>query len=127
MSPVQTNTQSGIVVRTAASDLSTKEGLFAVVSGSLGCDLAGAGALALYVISSGGASGKPVDLIPLSSSRNVRVISAATIAAGVQIASDASGKLRTAITNDNVLGITEESTVAGQYTLIRPAKLGVHA
>ncbi len=130
MSPVQSNTQEGIVTKLANSDLSGKEGLLAKLvdaTGSCVVDLAGVGDLALFVIVEGGASGKPVQLLPLDGSRNVRVISGATIAGGVQVAPDASGKLRAAVTSDYTIGVTEEDGTSGQYTLIRPITLGLHA
>jgi len=145
MSPVQTNTQQGLVVAPATSDLSTSIGCFANVGtdGNVAV-VSQAGGFALYVIENAYASGgiitPPsgvatgaaywVDLRPLSPDRNVRVLNGTTAIAtpGALVTSDASGKLAPASTGSYVLGYTENSygttadypTVAGQYTLIRP-------
>ena len=142
MSPIQTNTQQGVIVRVANMDLSKKEGYLAtIVSAATGTGLPGGvsigtatttyvgdvtlavvGYLPLYVITEGGdGTGYPVSLQPLSPDRNVRVILGdATINAGVLVSSDANGKARAAVAGDIVFGVTEEYGTVGQYVLIRP-------
>ena len=137
MSPVQTNTQSGIITRISNANLSASEGCLAKVVATYGAtsnyggggvdstlgnvDIAGVGDIALYVIVDGGdGTGYPVSLLPLDGSRNVRVIASTTLAAGVQVAPDASGHLRASTTGDYTIGILEESCVQGQYALVRP-------
>jgi hypothetical protein len=71
----------------AAADLSTKQNLFAIVSGSDGCNVAGAGGDAVGVILNKPTSGQPAEILvgPL-----VPITLAATLAAGAEVMSDAS-------------------------------------
>ena len=129
MSPIQTNTQRGIVVKTAASSLVTAAASASVVGCFATLDTAGkavlpsANGLALFVISDYSAlpgSTYGASLQPLEPGQNMRVISAAVITAGDSLTTDANGKAVVASTGGNILAIAEEAAVSGQYVLVRP-------
>ncbi len=130
MSPIQSSIQEGLIVRTASGNLTGKEGYLAKLvdgTGEATVALAGAGELAPFVIEEGGASGELITLRPLHSGTNVRVISGATIAGGVLVASASTGKLAAATAGQYVVGVTEEDSASGNYTLIRPLAAGTRA
>jgi hypothetical protein len=137
MSPIQSNTTQGLVTYPAASDLSASIGCFAKIGTDGNVSLPSANGFANFIIedaySTGGAvtppsatlSGSAYECVlrPLDPARNMRVVVAAgvTIASpGVQIATNGSGKAYPASTGGYVLGVAEESAVAGQYVLMRP-------
>ncbi len=123
MNPIQSSTQSGLIVRVAAADLTGKEGYLAKLvdaTGEATCDLSGDGEQALFVIEEGAASGGLATLRPLLGNGNVRIISGNTIAGAVPVASSSTGVLMAAASGDWVIGITEEDSASGNYTLVRP-------
>lgn len=86
---------------TAAADLSTKQNLFAIISGANGCNLAGAGGDAIGVILNKPASGVPAEIgvgpiVPITLN--------ATLAAGAEVMSDATGKAVAWTTSNRSLG-----------------------
>src|SRR5579859_3596183 len=90
MSPIQSNTQKGIIVVPAASDLSASIGCFANIGSDGNAALPSSHGFALYVIANAYASGGIItppsgtatgaafycELQPLMGERNVRVIAA---------------------------------------------------
>ena len=145
---IQSNTQSGLIVRTPvpSTDFTYAEGLLAKVSSSSGTvngnqyvDLAGIGDVPLFVVTEVEVTTgetQRVTLQPLSGERNVRGIAAGAINAGVQVAASTgylngvvtNGFIRAAITNDYIIGVTEDTASAsGAYILFRPVTLGIHA
>lgn len=129
MSPIQSNTQSGIVVKPSAADLSGKLGCFAKIDVNGNAAAAGAGDLAKFIVNDvkDATVGSDTSLLPLSGERNVRVIAGGVVTAADLIASDANGKAVTAQAGNYILGQAEESAVAGQYVLIRPMAAGAKA
>ena len=130
---IQSNTQNGLIVRTPAQDFTSAEGLLAKATATaLTVDLAGVGDLALYVVTEVACPNgvdptvQRVTLQPLDGSRNVRAICASAINAGAQVASTTGGKLHTAVTGDQIIGIAEDavSSTGGGYCLFRPVNLG---
>jgi 3D (Asp-Asp-Asp) domain-containing protein len=148
MSPIQTNTQTGLITCKASSDLSASIGCFANISTAGLVALPTTHTFALYVIANayglGGYITPPsgttsaataycengtttlenyeCELQPLMTDRNVRVIAAdnTITTPGMQVTTDGSGKVVAASTGNNILGISEEAGVTGQYVLIRP-------
>lgn len=120
-SAYQSNTQEGLVVKTAGADLSAKGGFLAKLNSSGEAILAGAGEQALYVIDDEGAEDANVTLAPLTSNRNIRAYAAGTIAAAGEVQSDSAGKIVAASSGSWVLGVAEEAIVSGQLGLFRPA------
>ena len=129
---IQSNTQSGLIVRQPTADFTGAEGLLAKQSTTaLQVSLAGVGDLALFVVTEVEASNgtdptaQRVTLQPLSGERNARAICAAAITAGATVASTTGGLLHIAVTGDQIIGVAEDSTSAsGAYCLFRPANLG---
>ena len=106
------NHQSQFTTLTSQSDLSTSQYLFAKLSTDDGCDLCGAGGDAVGTIYDGGtASGArcsimigPIVLVTLN----------ATLSAGAEVMSDASGKAVAWVTANRSLGYLKEGGVAGE-------------
>ena len=133
---VQSNTQKGRVTKQASTNLTGLEGtLVSLVNGTgMGqVTTTGAGAQPHFVILEGGTNVgnstllnettndlADVSLLPLTNDQQIRVISTGSINSGVEVQSDASGQAVPASSGNWVFGITEESTVANQYALIRP-------
>jgi hypothetical protein len=96
----------------AGEDLSTAQFKFVTLESGGTVDLAdSAGENALGVCLAGAAAGKAVTVCV---SGSVMVEAGGTIAAGVQVQTDATGKAALAATGDIVLGYTREAGVAGQ-------------
>ena len=96
----------------AGEDLSTAQFKFVTLESGGAVDLAdSAGENALGVCLAGATAGKAVTVCV---SGSVMVEAGGTIAAGVQVQTDANGKAALAATGDIVLGYTREAGVAGQ-------------
>jgi hypothetical protein len=121
-SPIQTNTQIGLITKPSAADLTASIGCFATVNTSAQAALPSANALALYVIADAYDSGGVHNTVlqPLDSNRNVRIIAGGTITAADQITTTSAGKAVTASTGNVILGIAEEAGLNGQWVTIRP-------
>ena len=122
MSPVQTNTQQGLITVPAQSDLSASVGCFAKIDTSGYAALPSANGLALYVIEDAYTSYGVYQTVlrPLSPDRNVRVIANAVLTAGANVTTTSAGKAVAASSGGNILGVTEEACVVGQYVKSRP-------
>lgn len=129
MSPIQSNTQQGTVLKPCATDLSASKGCFAMIDATANIVLPAAGGLALFVITDvfsvavteAGTGTYQAEVMPLTSGRNVRVIAGVNgVTAGDKVVTLATGKAVRATAGNTVLGIAEETGVAGQYVLIRP-------
>jgi len=123
-SPTQTNTQEGQIVRTAAAAL-VKGRLVQLVDFTGEAKVqypASDGVVCQYVTLEDCDSGASVNLLPLSSDRNIRIISSGTISGAVQVMCEAAtGKIKSATgTNVYTIGYTEEDCVADQLALVRP-------
>jgi hypothetical protein len=105
----------------AAADLSTKQNLFAIVSGSDGCNVAGAGGDAVGVILNKPTSGQPAEIGvgPL-----VPITLAATLAAGAEVMSDAAGKAVAWTTTNRSLGYLTQAGVSGDVVNLLFADAG---
>jgi len=119
-SAYQSNTQEGLVVKSAGADLSAKGGFLAKLDSNAQAVLAGAGEQAIFIVDDEGASGANVTLLPLSPTRNSRVYAAGSISAAGEVQSDSAGKIVAASSGSWVIGIAEEAIVTGQLGLIRP-------
>lgn len=134
---IQSNTTKGRVAKTPAAVLTGLEGtLVSLQTGSSGfapVNTTGAGARPDFIILESGTSVEAtsdinnttndlgtVICLPLEANQQVRVISTGSIGGGVAVQSDSSGRVVPASSGNWVLGITEESAIAGQYVLIRP-------
>lgn len=95
---------------TAAADLTTKQNLFAVISGNDGCNAAGAGGDAVGVILNKPASGAPAEI---GVGPIVPITLAATLAAGAEVMSDAASKAVAWVTANRSLGYLLQGGVAG--------------
>jgi hypothetical protein len=136
MSPVQTNTQQGLITVKSTTDWSSYVGRFVNIGSDGHPAFPSAGGVALYVIEDAYAEGGyftppsntlsgvayKVTLRPLSPDRNVRVVAGDVIACAAQIASTAAGLAVTASASasNKLLAFAEEAGVSGQYILIRP-------
>jgi len=94
---------------TAAADLSTKQNLFAIISGDNGCNLCGAGGDAVGVILNKPVSGAAAEI---GVGPRVSITLAATLAAGAEVMSDAAGKAVAWVTANRSLGYLLEGGVA---------------
>lgn len=95
---------------TAAADLSTKQNMFAVISGDNGCNVCGAGGDAIGVILNKPASGTPAEI---GVGPRVPITLAATLSAGAEVMSDAAGKAVAWVTANRSLGFLLEGGVSG--------------
>lgn len=86
---------------TAAADLSTKQNLFVIISGDNGCNVAGAGGDAVGTLFNKPTSGLPADI---QIGPRVSIILNATLVAGAEVMSDASGKAIAWTTTNRSLG-----------------------
>lgn len=124
MSPIQTNTQEGLVkLLVSTATLVDKEGYLAKLvngTGKATVELCGAADIAQFVIEEGAAVGEYATLQPLYAGRNVRVVCATTISGGVKVAPSSAGKIQAAVSGQHVIGILEEDAVNTQYALVRP-------
>lgn len=134
---VQTNVIRGKIVRIASVDLTGKENYLAKLVYNAG-DPTGAAALPTaladrvpYLIQDGAAAGKNVELIPLYSEQQFRVVAKGignagdTLSAADPVVPADAGKLRkTPATTGTfgILAIAEENFVDGQNVLCRPFK-----
>lgn len=140
---IQSNTQRGSIIRNGSVDFTGKRGYLANLTDTTGEALASLptadGAICQFIvedvglptvvtnynasgISAGsglGASG--VQLIPLESSRNIRMVASGTIAGGAKVMAANGGKIKAAAGAAVwIVGVTEEDAVDGQYVLVRP-------
>ena len=134
----QSNTRVGDIRVLAGSDLRGKEGFLVKLGSSSGETVAvlpdDTGDLALFVVIEGADTGGLVSLRSLSPDRNVRVRAVGGCLAGsplvlADVSEEAdAGKVRAlpgAAGSYRVLLIAEETGVAGQLVLARPAMVGV--
>jgi hypothetical protein len=103
----------------AAADLSAKQYYFIKIDSAGKAALAGAGEFAIGTLSNKPAAG---DIANVAVGGVVKAFSAGTIAAGVVIAADAAGKAKAAVagatTSSNAIGVTLESSVAGDIVAV---------
>lgn len=126
MYDTQSNTTNGVVAKVAAAAI-TAGYLVKLTTAGLVTPVAAVGDRAMFVALNDAASGDPVDCLPLSPERNVR-IKAGTVSgtqnAGVAVylaaAPAADGRINEVSTNATKIGYAEETFVTGQLVLVRP-------
>ena len=125
MSPIQTNTKRGPLVFLANAAIADGR-LVKLIDGTGPATIGyptGDGQLCQFVtVSSTSASGENIEVMPLSTEQNVRLVSTGTIAGGaVVMAEDATGKVKAATgAGVFVLGVTEQDSIINQHVSVRP-------
>lgn len=134
---MQTNVQEGLIVLTAGEDLTDKEQYLVKIANDSGSPVAllpeANDDYALYIVSSDGDIDENVDLIPLESGKNYRVVlkdtcNPGTVLVLADVATPADkGKLRALPAAPGTykgIGIAEEAGVDGQEVKFRHFGIG---
>lgn len=131
MYDTQSNTTPGVVAKVAALAVTAGYVVKLTTAGLVTPVAAANDAGALFVALNSASAGEPVDCLPLSPERNVR-IKAGTVSgtqnAGVAVylaaAPAADGRVNEVATSATKIGYAEETFVTGQLVLIRPISQG---
>lgn len=126
MYDTQSNTTTGVVSKVAAAAI-TAGYCVTLTTAGLVAPVSAANNRAMFVALNDAATGEPVDCMPLSPERNVR-IKAGTVSgtqnAGVAVylaaAPAADGRINEVSTSATKVGYAEEQFATGQLVLVRP-------